>query len=246
MTLTCDDKAIILGHPSYGWGFGQTRRLNMIRRFVSLEGKATLDIGCGIGTYLRQLQRFSPLIYGIEMDRERAHQAAESLPYIVVAQGERLPFRDEVFDVALLHEVIEHVGDDGQTIREAFRVVREGGHIVVFAPNRWYPFETHGFYLGKRYIFKLAPLLNYLPNRLRRWFVPHVRAYSVSDLKRLWKGLNLATVVHTQVYPGFDRLCAQRPGLGRLVRRVCYFLEQTPFRAFGLSHFVVLQKTLVS
>ena len=91
----------------------------MIRRFVALEDKVIFDIGCGIGTYLGQFQRFSPCVYGIDLDRERAHQAGRNLPYIAVAQGEQIPFREGAFDVTLLHEVIEHVTDDAQTTREA-------------------------------------------------------------------------------------------------------------------------------
>ena len=43
-------RAIELGRPSYSWGFGQDRRLEMVRRFVPLDGARILDVGCGIGT----------------------------------------------------------------------------------------------------------------------------------------------------------------------------------------------------
>ncbi len=64
----------------------------------------------------------------------------------------------------LLNEVIEHVGNDRDTIREALRVTKPGGRVVIFAPNRYYPFETHGVYLGKKYVFGNIPLVNYLPD----------------------------------------------------------------------------------
>ena len=47
------------GRPSYSWRYGQDRRLEMVRRFVDLEGAAILDVGCGIGTYVRRFRRFS-------------------------------------------------------------------------------------------------------------------------------------------------------------------------------------------
>ncbi|PKO21174.1 MAG: hypothetical protein CVU38_16135 [Chloroflexi bacterium HGW-Chloroflexi-1] len=40
----------------------------------------------------------------------------------------------------------------------------------------------------------------------------------------------------------FDNVVASRPALGRLLRRVLYALEHTPLQAFGLSHFLVLEK----
>jgi hypothetical protein len=49
-------------------------------------------------------------------------------------------------------------------------------------------------------------------------------------------------VAFTQIYPGYDKIAARRSWLAGVLRRVTYFLEHTPLRAFGLSHFVVFQK----
>jgi hypothetical protein len=46
----------------------------------------------------------------------------------------------------------------------------------------------------------------------------------------------------TYVYPGFDNVMARHKRLGRFLRSALYRAEHTPLRAFGLSHFVVLQK----
>ena len=94
------------------------------------------------------------------------------------AASETLPFRDGAFDVVVLNEVIEHVHDDAATVREALRVTRPGGHIVIYAPNRLYPFETHGIYLRSKFIFGNIPLINWLPDPLRNKLVPHARAYT--------------------------------------------------------------------
>ena len=45
--------------------------------------------------------------------------------------------------------------------------LKPGGTIVAFAPNRLYPFETHGAYFGGRYVFGNIPLVNWLPDPLR-------------------------------------------------------------------------------
>ena len=44
------------------------------------------------------------------------------------------------------------------------------------------------------------------------------------------------------IYPGFDNVVARRPAPGRVLRRVLYTLEHTPMQAFGLSHFLVLER----
>ena len=230
---------VALGHPSYVWRSGQDRRLDLIRRYVPLEGATVLDIGCGIGTYVRKLRDYSSDVYGIDIDSARVRQGRTGT--LAVAVSESLPFADRAFDVVLLNEVIEHVRDDRETLREACRVVRPGGHVVVYAPNRLYPFETHGVYLGRRFVFGNMPLVNYLPDPLRRRLVPHARAYTTRGLRRLLDGLPAELVVHTQVYPGFYNIAARSRVLGGLLRNVFHRLEATPLRALGLSHFFVLR-----
>ena len=240
--MTADDKAINLGHPSYVWRFGQDRRLDLINQFAPLEGKHILDVGCGLGMYVRKMRHFSPDVYGVDIDPDKVAKASKELSNIQVAPAEKLPFPDGYFDVILSHEVIEHVNDDAQAIGEAYRCLKPGGRLVVFCPNRLYFFETHGVYIGKRYVFGNIPLVNWLPDVLRRRLAPHVRAYRAADLRRLFAGLPGRFIVHTQIYPGYDNISARRPRLGRVLRGVTYALEATPLRAFGLSHFAVFEK----
>jgi SAM-dependent methyltransferase len=243
------DKAIELGHPSYVWGFGQERRMDLIRRYVPLEDQAILDVGCGLGMYVRAFRRFSQDVHGVDIDEEKVAQASRELPNIRVAPAERLPYPDGRFDVVLSHEVIEHVSDDRKALAEAVRVLRNpegrpGGHLVVFCPNRLYPFETHGAYWGGEYHFGNIPLVNYLPDRWRNHFCPHVRAYTRRDLDHLLSGLPVRISIHTQIFPGYDKIVRRRPALGQVLRQITYLLEHTPMRTLGLSHFLVLEKVL--
>lgn len=243
-----EDKAIKLGHPSYVWAFGQERRLELIRRYAALEGRTILDVGCGVGTYVRAFGRFSPEVHGVDLDAEKVVEAGRELPHIAQASAEELPYRDRTFDVVLSHEVIEHVRDDRQALAEAVRVLRSpgsggpGGRLVILAPNRLYPFETHGAYWRGRYHYGNVPLVGYVPNRWRARFAPHVKAYTRGDLRRLLAGLPVRVVVHTQIYPGYDKIVRRHRRLGALLRRITYFLEHTPLRLLGLSHLVVVEK----
>ena len=240
------DKAALLGHPSYVWRFGQERRLALIDKYAPLAGRRVLDVGCGLGLYVEQLRRFSDQVYGIDVDVERVRQGADRLANLLVAAAENPPFLSASFDVVLLHEVLEHVDDDRRVVREAARLLSPGGRMVIFAPNRMYPFETHGIYWRGRYLFGNFPLVGYLPKVLRRRLCPHVRAYSHGDLKTLLSDLGQRTVVWTQIYPGYDNLSARHPSLGSALRRLCYGLESTPLRVFGLSHLVVTERVASS
>jgi SAM-dependent methyltransferase len=158
------------------------------------------------------------------------------------AVGEHLPFPDGAFDIVFSHEVLEHVTDDRACVAEMVRATRPGGRIIVFVPNRLYPFETHGVFWRGSYRFGNIPLVNWLPAPLRDRLAPHVRAYTARGLRQLFDGLPVRVVHHTVIFPGYDKIVARAPALGRVMRAVTYALERTPLRMFGLSHFLVVEK----
>jgi SAM-dependent methyltransferase len=237
-----DAKAITLGHPSYVWRFGQDRRLALIEQYAPLAGRRILDTGCGVGMYVRAFRRFSDEVYGIDVDADKIAEASQELPNLQVAPAESLPFEDSFFDVVLSHEVWEHVNDDRAAAREAVRVLRPGGRLVVFVPNRWWLFETHGAYWCGKYHYGNIPLVNWLPDALRNKLAPHVRTYTGRQLRGLLVGLPVRLVVHTQVFPGYDKIVARRPAVGKVLRALTYTAERTPLRVLGLSHLLVVEK----
>ncbi|HIE39272.1 MAG TPA: class I SAM-dependent methyltransferase [Anaerolineales bacterium] len=213
----------------------------MIRRWTNPAGCRVLDVGCGVGTYTAAFRQETPHVFGVEVEPERAREARGRAAGVVQAVGERLPFADGSFDLILSHEVLEHVTDDRACAEEMVRMVRPGGRIVLFVPNRLYPFETHGIFWRGRYRFGNIPLVNYLPDCLRDRLAPHVRAYTGRSLRRLFAGLPVRWVHHTCIFPGYDKLAARRPPLARLFRTLTYTLEHTPLCALGLSHLLVLE-----
>jgi SAM-dependent methyltransferase len=207
-----------------------------------------LENGCGVGQYVEHLAPAAGQVIGLEYDFERAQTARQSgaarhrAAGIVNAAGEALPFPSESFDVVLSHEVLEHVRDDRLAVAEMARVLRPGGRMVLFAPNRGYPFETHGIYWRGRYRFGNIPLVNYLPRALRDRLAPHVRVYAGRDLEALLAGLPVRVIQRSVIFGAYDNIIARRPRLGGLLRSLLQALERTPLRMFGLSHFWVVEK----
>jgi SAM-dependent methyltransferase len=237
-------KADARGVPSLVWRAGQDRRLAMILAAVPLtEQSRVLVDGCGVGMYVKALREFTSHAVGLDIEPERVADSRRHSPLVNVAAGEQLPYPSNFFEMVLSHEVIEHVQNDAQSLAEMVRVLKPGGRAVIFCPNRFYPFETHGHYWRGRYHFGNTPLINYLPNPLRNRLAPHVRAYTRANLRNLTIGLPVAVVQHTQIFPGYDNIVARKPALGQALRKTTYFLEQTPLRFFGLSHLFVLEKT---
>lgn len=237
-----DTDAASRGRPSIVWRAGQDRRLAMIQETAAVPGARVLDVGCGVGLYTARLAEAGAKVVGSEVEWPRAVEARRSGLAVVAAVAEALPLPDGQFDTVLLHEVLEHVRDDRRAVEEAVRVTADGGRIVVFVPNRWWPFETHGTVWRGAYRFGNAPLVNYLPDPLRNRLAPHVRVYTAAGLRTLFDGLPADIERHTQIFPGYDRIVVRRPALGAWLRRLTYALETTPARRLGLSHFLVARR----
>lgn len=243
------EKAARCGEPSYVWRAGQERRLAMIRAAAGerIIGPI-LENGCGVGMYVEKLARHAQApVVGLEYDFERACQAAGATAHlanvsIVSAAGERLPFPAAQFQLILSHEVLEHVGDDRLAAAEMTRALQPGGRMAIFVPNRGYPFETHGIFWKGHYRFGNIPLVNWLPRRLRDRLAPHVRVYSSADLEKLFTGLPVRVVERRVIFGAYDNIIARRPRLGKVLRSVLQFLERTPLRVLGLSHFWVVER----
>jgi len=238
------DKAALRGEPSYVWRDGQQRRLDMIVRAAGerIKGRI-LENGCGVGMYVEHLAPFGGKAFGLEFDFERAREAAANSPRIMNAAGEHLPLPSGTLDLILSHEVIEHVQDDRAAICEMIRTIKPGGRAVIFCPNRGYPFETHGIYWNGKYHFGNKLFVNYLPRVWRNRLAPHVRVYSRRDLQKLFDGLPVKFIERTIIFGAYDNFIARFGAFGKILRGILQFLEKTPLKVFGLSHFWVVEKT---
>jgi len=250
--LAGEPDASRLGNPSFVWRFGQWRRLQKIQAYVNIRGAQVLDLGCGVGEYVRAIRDLNAICVGIDLEIGRLNEAQKrekksrldnrSSASFIAAASERLPLKGNCFDLVLLNEVIEHVDDDSLTLEEVARVLKIGGYCILFAPNRGYPFETHGIWWRGKYIFGNIPLVNWLPTRLRNRLVPHARIYSHHGFENLVNKRLFEIVEHTYVFPGFDNVFARSRLIGSLLRKICYSLETTYFKRLGISHLLVLRR----
>jgi SAM-dependent methyltransferase len=110
-------------------------RARLIQRHASVgPGDAVLEIGCDTGRLLRTIAASGATVLGVDVNIAALPACA---PFDVrVGSAEALPFPDACFDCVVASHVIEHVVDAEQMLREAARVLRPGGALVL-----WYPYE---------------------------------------------------------------------------------------------------------
>jgi SAM-dependent methyltransferase len=237
------DKAALRGEPSYVWRAGQQRRFEMILQTAGARiGGRVLENGCGVGMYVEHLVPLGGTVIGLEYDFDRAREAHANSAHIINAAGEQIPLPAATFDLILSHEVLEHVQNDRAAVQEMVRLLKPGGRVVIFCPNRGYPFETHGIYWNGNYHFGNKLFVNYLPRSLRDKLAPHVRVYSKRDLQNLFEGLPVRFIEQTVIFGAYDNIIARFGTFGRLLRGVLQVFEKTPLKVFGLSHFWVVEK----
>lgn len=133
------------------------RILAALEDFASVDVTCAhiLDVGCSAGLMTEALAARGADVVGVDVDlASLAHAcAAGGRARYVLASGERLPFADASFDAVACNHVYEHVRDSAALVREAHRVLREGGACYFAAGHTLQLVEPHHH----------LPLLSWLP-----------------------------------------------------------------------------------
>ena len=147
----------------------QPLRLDYIRSVVDLTGKRALDVGCGGGLLSEGLAESGAEVTGLEpgegaVAAARAHLRVSGLDidYRQADLGDFLAENPEPFDVITCMEVLEHVPDPGELLRQCADLLRPGGLLFVATLNRTLRSYTMAI-LGAEYV------LGWLPKGTHDW-----------------------------------------------------------------------------
>lgn len=136
------------------------------------DGAASiLDLGCGEGTRLNYLDSGQKLV-GIDISKKAISLAKESYPKLDFRVGnlEKLPFKNNEFDLVYSAFVFEHLESPEAILKEGIRVLRKGGSFLVVAPNFGAPNRASPPFKGSR-LLKLVKgfFSDFFPSSSLNW-----------------------------------------------------------------------------
>ena len=140
------------------WWYRVRRKLiyALVRKLSPGDKLNILDIGCGTGRNIMLLNDFGTA-HGVDVSKYAIDFCKKrELKNVHLIKNNRYPFRAGSFDLVTCFDVLEHVGDEGALLSEAYRVLRKDGHIlltVAASPILWSKLDTDSHHL-RRYVKK--------------------------------------------------------------------------------------------
>jgi len=122
--------------------FEKLHHLPRLIDFHAYRGRKVLDVGCGAGTDLVRFAKGGAIVTGVDLAAAAIALARQNFAQqgltadLREADGERLPFGDDEFDLVFAHGVVQYTSDDQALVDECRRVLKPGGTAVFQVYNR--------------------------------------------------------------------------------------------------------------
>jgi ubiquinone/menaquinone biosynthesis C-methylase UbiE len=149
------------------WWFVGVRA--MVRNLLSLSvehdrlGKV-LDVGCGTGALLDQLQSCSEELWGVDLSSEALKYCSlRGHKNLILADANNTPFPSAYFDVITAIGVIEHLDDDDAFLNEMRRLLKPNGTLIMLTssfPYLWSMHDTANGHKRRYYLRQLNRRIN--------------------------------------------------------------------------------------
>jgi len=150
----------------------QIQRMYTRYRFASefCEGKEVLEVACGSGQGLGYLAKKAKKVIGGDIDENNLKFAREYYKdkeniELKILDAHKLPFDNNNFDLVILYEAIYYLVNPEQFVKEAKRVLRKGGNLLICTANKdWSGFNPSPYshkYFSAHELFGLLKQNNF-------------------------------------------------------------------------------------
>jgi len=166
--------------------FEKLHHLPRLVAFDGYRGRSVLDVGCGAGVDLARFARGGAAVTGVDLaasavELARANFAQQGLQgAFEVADGERLPFADNCFDLVYAHGVVQYTPDPQRLVDECRRVLKPGSEAVFQVYNR------------RSWLNALSKLMKV---GLEHEDAPVLRKFTIGEFRRLLRGFREVRIV---------------------------------------------------
>jgi SAM-dependent methyltransferase len=122
--------------------FDKLHHLLRLVDFNGYRGKAVLEVGCGAGVDLARFAKGGAVVTGVDLTQSAIDLATANFSQqgltgdFRVADGERLPFADNAFDLVYAHGVVQYTAQPKRLVAECHRVLKPGGLAIFQVYNR--------------------------------------------------------------------------------------------------------------
>lgn len=124
-------------HPNFIFRYIEQKRIQKLIDLAEIKSTdKVLEVGCGAGHIIEKIK--TGKLYGIDISEiqiERAKKKLNDRVELKKAAGENIPYDNKFFDKVLCSEVIEHVLDPREVLKEISRVMKDDGILSLSIPN---------------------------------------------------------------------------------------------------------------
>lgn len=111
------------------------KKRKLIEKSTGLQKGSLLDVGCGTGAFVNEMQKMGWNVIGLEPDADAREMAGKLYNLKLKDQKELFQLPGSSFDAITLWHVLEHVHDLSGTIQQLKLLLKEKGKLFIAVPN---------------------------------------------------------------------------------------------------------------
>ena len=162
--------------------FSFTRKEQLILKyFKNYKSKiAILDIGCGEGKFLLNLDKNKFIKKGIEINKDACRSCKKRSLSVLNKDFLKIEFNSEKYEVITLWHVLEHLDNPRAVLEKINRILKPNGILVISTPN----IGSVGFKIGKSRWFHIdSPRHRFLYNKKSLKFLLNKEEFEIMEVK---------------------------------------------------------------